>query len=110
MQMENAMAPHSSTLSWKIPWTEEPGRLQSMELQRVGHDGVANTFTFKLASADLGSICCLGGFCSVAKLCLTLCDPMNCSMPVSSVHGISQARILEWVATSHSRVSSRPKD
>ena len=31
------MAPHSSTLAWKIPWTEEPGRLQSMGLQRVGH-------------------------------------------------------------------------
>ena len=32
------MATHSSTLSWKIPWTEEPGRLQSMGSQRVGHD------------------------------------------------------------------------
>ena len=32
------MAAHSSTLAWKIPWTEEPGRLQSMESQRVGHD------------------------------------------------------------------------
>ena len=31
------MAPHSSTLAWKIPWTEEPGRLQSMEFRRVGH-------------------------------------------------------------------------
>ena len=35
---EKAMVPHSSTLAWKIPWTEEPGRLQSMGLQRVGHD------------------------------------------------------------------------
>ena len=32
------MAPHSSTLAWKIPWTEEPGRLQSMGSLRVGHD------------------------------------------------------------------------
>ena len=32
------MAPHSSTLAWKTPWTEEPGGLQSMGLQRVGHD------------------------------------------------------------------------
>ena len=32
------MATHSSTFAWKIPWTEEPGRLQSMGLQRVGHD------------------------------------------------------------------------
>ena len=36
--MEKAMAPHSSTLAWKIPWTEEPGRLQSMGSRRVGHD------------------------------------------------------------------------
>ena len=35
---EKAMAPHSSILAWKIPWTEEPGRLQSMGSQRVGHD------------------------------------------------------------------------
>ena len=33
-----AMAPHSSTLAWKIPWTEEPGRLQYMRSLRVGHD------------------------------------------------------------------------
>ena len=35
---EKAMAPHSSTLAWKIPWMEEPGGLQSMGLPRVGHD------------------------------------------------------------------------
>ena len=36
--MEKAMAPHSSTLAWKIPWTEEPGRLQFMGSLRVGQD------------------------------------------------------------------------
>ena len=36
--LEKEMAIHSSILAWKIPWTEEPGRLQSMGLQRVGHD------------------------------------------------------------------------
>ena len=36
--LEKEMATHSSTLAWKIPWMEEPGRLQSMESQRVGHD------------------------------------------------------------------------
>ena len=40
--------------------------------------------------------------------CLTLCNPMDYSPPGSSVHGILQARILEWVATSYSRGSSRP--
>ena len=36
--LEEEMAPHSSTLAWKIPWMEEPGKLQSMGLQRVRHD------------------------------------------------------------------------
>ena len=38
INLKKAMAPHSSTLAWKIPWTEEPGRLQSMGSLRVGHD------------------------------------------------------------------------
>ena len=42
------MAPHSSTLAWKIPWSEEPGGLQSMELQRVGYDGATNTSYFSI--------------------------------------------------------------
>ena len=36
--LEKAMAPHSSTLAWRVPWTEEPGGLQSMGSLRVGHD------------------------------------------------------------------------
>ena len=45
---EKVMAPHSSTLAWKIPWTEEPARLQSMESLRVGHDCATSLslFTF----------------------------------------------------------------
>ena len=46
----------------------------------------------------------------VAQLCSTLCDPVDCSLPGSSIHGILQARILEWVAISFSRGSSRPRD
>ena len=44
--------------------------------------------------------------CSVSQSCATLCDPMNCSLPGSSVHGISQTRILEWAAISFCRGSS----
>ena len=57
-----------------------------------------------------------GGFvvlCVCAKLlqlCPTLCDPVDCSPPGSSVHGILQARILEWVAVPSSRGSSWPRD
>ena len=46
----------------------------------------------------------------VAKSCLTLCDPMNCRLPDSSVHGILQARILEWVTIPFSRISFLPRD
>ena len=48
MPLEKAMATHSSTLAWKIPWMEEPGRLQSMGLLRVGHDSATSLsiFTF----------------------------------------------------------------
>ena len=46
----------------------------------------------------------------VAQSCPTLCDPVDCSPPGSSIHGILQARILEWVAISFSRGSSRPRD
>ena len=43
---EKAMAPHSSTLAWKIPWAEEPGRLQSMGSLRVGHDWATSLSLF----------------------------------------------------------------
>ena len=48
--------------------------------------------------------------CSAAQLCLTFCSPVDCSPPSSSVHGIFQARILEWVAISSFRRSSHPRD
>ena len=47
---------------------------------------------------------------SVTQLCPTLCNPMDYSLPGFSVHGILQARILEWVATSYSRGFSQPRD
>ena len=46
----------------------------------------------------------------IVQSCLIHCDPMDCSLPGSSVHGIFQARILEWVAISYFRRSSRPRD
>ena len=51
-------------------------------------------------------VCCAG----CVQLYLTLCDPMDCSPPGSSVPEISQARILEWAAISFSKGSSRPRD
>ena len=46
----------------------------------------------------------------VTQSCPTLCDPMDCSLPGSSVLGISQARVLEWAAIPFSRGSSQPRD
>ena len=47
--LEKEMATHSSILAWKIPWTEEPGRLQSMGWQRVGHDRATSLrFTYHM--------------------------------------------------------------
>ena len=58
------------------------------------------------ASSRVTSLC----VCSIAQPCPTLCDPMDCSPPGSSVHGILQARRLEWAAISSSRGSSPPRD
>ena len=46
----------------------------------------------------------------VSQSCPTLCNPVDCSLPASSLHGILQTRILEWVAISFARGSSRPSD
>ena len=95
------MATHSNILAWKIPWTEEPGGLQSVEMQRVGPDR-AHVHT-------LLTVCCIQmrESCSVVP---TLCNSTHYSPPGSSVHGILQARILEWVAICLSRGSSQPRD
>ena len=71
-----------------------------------------STFIFLILTLDYSphheaGFCC---YCLVTKSCPTLCDPMNWSPPGSSVHGIFQARILEWVAVSLSRGSSQPRD
>ena len=131
------MAPHSSTLAWKIPWMEEPGRLQSMGSLRVGHWATSpSLFTFMhwrrkwqpalvfLPGESQGWGAWWAAIYGVAQsrtrlkwlsssmsfqLCLTLCDPVDCSPLGSSVHGIFQARIPEWVALPSSRGSSQPR-
>ena len=85
----------ASSGSWW--WMGKPGVLQSMGLQRVRHNWVTELSLMKYES-------------EVAQLCPTLCDPMDCSPPGSSIHGILWARILEWVAISFSRGSSWPRD
>ena len=78
-------------------------------LQRVSGAGVSTPPPLPRLIAFLCSrsvyVCVL-----LAQLCPTLCNPMDCSPPGSSVHEISQARILEWVAIPFSRGSSLPRD
>ena len=54
----------------------------------------------------INNVNCVSRSCSITQLCPTLCDPVDCSPPGSSVHGILQVRILEWVARPSSRGSS----
>ena len=78
------------------------------QISRIAGGFFTNWATEKPQKAALNgteSCCCL-----VAKSCLTLCGPMDSSPPGSSVHGISQTRILEGVAISFSMRSSRPRD
>ena len=120
--LEKEMATHSSVLAWRIPGTEEPGGLPSMGSHRVGHDWNDLAASYDIKSSreycntlfaqatksncivsiykrylfvfHFSSFCC----CSVAKLCPTLSNLVDCSTPGSSVHGIFQARVLEWGA------------
>ena len=72
-----------------------------------GHDIYGEKVLCLWISTDLKKILSV---CSVAQLCPTLCDPMDYGPEVSSAHGIFQARILEWVATSYSRRCSGPRN
>ena len=85
------MATHSRILAWKIPWTEEPGGLQSTELHRVRHDWSDSACMHTVAAAAKS-----------LQSCPTLCDPLDGSPTGSPVPGILQARTLEWVAISFS--------
>ena len=77
------MATHSSTLAWKIPWTEEPGRLQSIRSQRVRHDwATCQTHIYGYISLYMYET----WISSVVQSCLALCDPMHCSTPGLPVH------------------------
>ena len=105
------MATHSSTLAWRIPWREEPGRLQSVGLQRVGYNWVTSLHFTLIKKMPLSKLIFLPPnkmklifqvfyglhwnfilffssvqFSSVAQSCLTLCDPMDYSMPGPPVH------------------------
>ena len=75
--LEKGKATHSSILIWRIPWTEKPGKLQSMGFQRVGRKWVTNFFLMTNMT-NLSSVQSLSR--------VRLCDPVNCSTPGLPVH------------------------
>ena len=92
---EKAMATHSSTLAWKIPWTEEPGRLQSMGSLRVGHDWVIH-FHFSLS--------CIGEGNGNPLQCSCLENPRDEGAWWAAVYGVAQSRT--WLKRLSSSSSS----
>ena len=108
--------PHQHTLKWRLAQEE------SCQLSSLAGNGCQETTgrTLYLKHRDLSQNSCKHviaflkqvwqvfavAVLSLRESCLTLCDPMDCSLPGSSVHGISQARILEWVFIPFSRGSS----
>ena len=78
---EKAMAPHSSTLAWKIPWTEEPGRLQSMGSLIVGHDWATSL-----------SLSCIGEGNGNPLQCSCLENPRDEGACWAAVCGVAQSR------------------
>ena len=84
------MAPHSSTLAWKIPWMEEPGRLQSMGSLRVGHDWATSL-----------SLSCIGEWNGNPLECSCLENPRD-GGAWWAVYGVAQSRArLKWLSHSH---------
>ena len=76
-----AMAPHSSTLAWKIPWTEEPGRLQSTGSPRVGHDWATSL-----------SLSCIGEGNGNPLQCSCLENPRDGGAWWPAIYGVAQSR------------------
>ena len=90
ISVEKAMAPHSSTLAWKIPWTEEPGRLQSMGSLRLGQDWAT-------------SLSCIGEGNGNPLQCSCLANPRDGESWWAAVYGVAQSLPrLKWLSSSSS--------
>ena len=96
--LEKGMATYSSILAWQIPWTEEPGGLQSMGSHRVRYDWACTHVATQQDLFQFSSV----QFNSVAQSCLSLCDPMNRSTPGIPVHH----QLLEFTQTHIHRVGN----
>ena len=89
------MAPHSSTLAWRIPWTEEPGRLQSMGLLRVRHEGATSLHL---------SLSCIGEGNGNPLQCSCLENPRDGGAWWAALYGVAQSRTQLKQLSSSSKV------
>ena len=96
--------------SWNFLWTCFTLNTLVLFLKRLGHFLLYPQYSYRNQELTFIHYYNLSEWVIVAQWCLTLCDPTVWSLSVSSVHGILQARILEWVAVSFSRGSSQPRD
>ena len=96
--MEKAMAPHSSTLAWKIPWTEEPGRLQSTRSLRVRHDWATSL-----------SLSCIGEGNGNPLQCSCLENPRDGGAWWAAVFGVTQSRTQLKQLSSSSSFNKFPR-
>ena len=87
-----------------------PGDVPSTGIKLESLNSLALTGVFFTTSTTWKTQCENAAAAKSLQSCPTLCNPMNCSLPGSSVHGILQARILEWVAVPSSRESFQPRD
>ena len=89
------MAPHSNTLAWKIPWTEGPGRLQSQESRRVGHDWMTSLSLFSFMHWRRNGN---------PLQCSCLENPRDGGAWWAAIYGVAQSRTrLTWLSSSSSR-------
>ena len=88
-QPEKAVAPHSSTLAWKIPWMEEPGGLQSMGSLRVGHDWATSLSCIGATSLSLS---CIGEGNGNPLQCSCLENPRDGGAWWAAIYGVAQSQ------------------
>ena len=105
---DGLLCPPPNTHTHGCPAVTHPGRGEVGDLCTIPH-WVPNTHT-QVPPNEMHTDTHVCACMLSLQSCLTLCDPVDYSPPGSSVHGIFQARILEWVSMSSSRGSSRPRD
>ena len=102
-----------ASVSSSVKWEWHPYPLHRVDM-RIKWDNAGNRFIFLFLFFSGNSFSTghpvKGKESEVTQSCPTLCNPMDCSLPGSSVHGIFQAIVLEWIAISFSSESSRPRD